>query len=301
MNFLTKSSLAAARACQRLYDLTYVRCYRPAEEAHPLRFGTLVHAGLETLERGGEPECPANSDPWDMARARPMLRGYRLRWDPSLYEVLGVEQEFECPLVNPATGAESKTWRLAGKLDAVVREIATGRILIKEHKTSSQDISPGAAYWARLRMDAQVSIYFAGAKSLGYDVSGVLYDVLGKPRLRPYEVNSKRAVAETPADFEIRVTADIAENPARYYQRGEVVRLESELADAMVDIWQQAQQMREAERLGRAPRNPDACEKWGRLCSFFPVCSGEASLEGNPQFVQLKTPHPELAGAIGEA
>jgi hypothetical protein len=40
-------------------------------------------------------------------------------------------------------------------------------VLVVEHKTSSEDVTPGSFYWSRLRMDGQVSVYFDGARALG--------------------------------------------------------------------------------------------------------------------------------------
>jgi hypothetical protein len=337
---LTKSRLSAARQCQRLHDIQYLQGYRPLEDAKPLSFGTLVHGGLESIWKGHGAAWAAGSflldtgaDPFDLARARPMLRGYNARWaeDRDAYEVIAVEKEFDCPLVNPETGAESKTWRLAGKLDVLVRERSTRKIWVIEHKSSSADFETGSSYWARLRMDTQASIYFAGAQSLGYDVEGLIYDVLGKPGLRPGAVpvldsdGVKQVVdasgqrvrtkdgkkwretgdaaqgfvlvtrPETPAEFEARVTAAIAAKPEDYYQRGKVMRLDGEMVDAMTDIWQSGQQLREAERMGRSPRNPDACEKWGRLCDFFPVCSGAETLQNERLYRLSANVHPELS------
>lgn len=326
MDLLTKSRLAVARRCQREHELMFIRGYRPAEDADALRFGTLVHAGLESLWRGHAPEWPANADPFDLAKARPMLAGYAARWDPAEYEVLGVEVPFECDLINPETGAPSRTWRLAGKLDALVRERSSGRVLVVEHKTSSKDIAPGSNYWAMLRFDTQVTVYFEGARALGHEPAACLYDVLGKPMLRPRDVpvldeggqkivldaTGARATTkagtwrqtggegltvqtrpETPAEFEARVAEDIAAHPEAYYARGEVVRLESETRDGGIDTWQSAQQIREAARLGRSPRNPNACERFGRLCEFFPVCSGAESLD-NGLLYRKSAPNPEL-------
>lgn len=306
MELLTKSRLAVARSCRRKHRLMYLDGYRPVVEAETHRFGTLFHRGVEPWWRGqGEQRIrdafglvsSLPADPFDLARVRPLLAGYHLRWGAEPWEVLAVEQEFETDLVNPATGKKSTLWKLAGKLDAVVRHPATGKVYVVEHKTSSEDITPGSDYWRRLRMDAQVSVYYDGALSLGYPVAGVLYDVIGKPQLRPYQVNTKRAVAETPAEFEERVTAAIAENPAKYFQRGDVVRLEAELVDARADAWELAKELREAELAGRHPRNPDACDsKWGYLCPFFDVCTGAGSLEDASRFTRSTNVHPELAG-----
>ena len=199
------------------------------------------------------------TNPFDVARAEAMIRGYDARWSAEQYEVLAVEVEFRAPLVNPETGAPSRTWQRGGKLDAIVREL-TGhrRIGIVEHKTSSDDITPGSSYWKQLRMDGQVSGYFVGADALGFPAEFCLYDVLGKPTLRPYKVGLKRKVDETPDEFRLRCMTAIAEAPDCYYRRGEVVRLEAEAAEALFDDWQTAVQMREAQRLGRFPRPGDA-------------------------------------------
>ena len=142
-------------------------------------------------------------------------------------------------------------------------------------------------------------MYWIGARSLGYDISGVIYDVLGKPGLRPLEANSRRAEPETPEEYKARLIEAFAKEPNRYLARGEVVRLDQEIDDAMVDIWDQAKQLRESQIAGRAPKNPDSCEKWGRLCPFFAVCCGEASLEDPALFVRSDVIHPELSGQCG--
>jgi len=240
----------------------------------------------------------AAQDPFDVARAEAMLCGYHARWQDERYEVLAVEAEFRAPLVNPETGAASRTWQRGGKIDAIARD-RQGRLLIVEHKTASEDIGPGSSYWRRLRMDGQVSGYFVGADALGFPAEACLYDVLAKPKLRPYEPSKKRPVAETPGEFRARCIEVIAAEPDAYFRRGEVVRLEAEAAEALFDDWQTAVQMRTAQRLGVFPRNPDACMKWGRPCEFFDVCAGEASIDDALRFRRSEHVHPELAPAEG--
>lgn len=304
VQLMTTSRLTDARACQRLHDMKYRQLYRPAVTADALRFGSLFHRGLEALWRAwvaGEASTDGiaaalagEADPFERAKAEELLRGYALRWAEQPYDILAVEQEFNVPMVNPATGVPSRTWRLAGKIDAIVRDRHDGRVLIVEHKTSSEAITPGSEYWKRLRMDGQVSIYYAGARALGHDVAACLYDVVGKPGIRPLKVNSKRKVDETPDEYRARLVEDIAGDPAGYYQRGEVVRLEAEMDEAMHDVWQTSRQIREAELATRFPRNPDACVRYGRTCPFFGVCTGEASLEDPSLFTKSVVAHPEL-------
>jgi hypothetical protein len=172
---LSSTRAKDARACQRLHKYKFLDGYRPAEEAEPLRFGSLVHEGLKGWWLAPTDRLTAamaaiggEAEPYDRARAEAMLRGYDARWleDTVLYDVLAVEEEFSTPLVNPETGSASRTWTLGGKVDAIVREKATGRVLLVEHKTTSEAIGPGSEYWRRLRIDAQVSIYFDGAAAI---------------------------------------------------------------------------------------------------------------------------------------
>ena len=317
---LTSSRLKTARACLRLDRLTYQLGYRSVRDVAALRFGTLIHVALEAwwmaspgarltdalcaILAAGEP------DPFEYRKAEALIVGYDERWGGEQYETLSVEQEFVAQLVNPETGSASKTWRLSGKLDAIVRD-AHGRTMIVEHKTSSEDIKQGSDYWKLLKMDGQISIYFAGAKSLGHDVEGCIYDVIGKPSIRPLKATPvesrkftkdgqiykvQRATDETPQEYSVRLTEDIAADPNAYFQRGVVVRLESEITEAMADVWQTAQSLRSMIVAGRSPRNPDACRRFNRVCDFFDVCTGSASLDDLTLFSRSTNFHPELTG-----
>lgn len=317
---LTESRLKCARACPRLHRIKYVLGYRPRQDADNLRFGTLIHKMLEAWWlmppemrlAAAFDAIPEGTDPVDRVRAEEMLRGYDARWslDAANYEVLAVEAQFDTELRNPTTGRASRTFRLGGKVDVIVRDLRDGRTLIVEHKTSSEQIGPGSEYWRRLRMDGQVSVYFEGGRSLGHDVQGCLYDILGKPKLSPHKAtpmetrkytqkgtiySGQREEDEGLAEFRERIAKAIAEDPNRFYQRGEVVRLEEELEEARFDIWQTGQAIHDAETAGRAPRNPDACVRYNRTCEYFDVCTGVASLEDPALFVQSSDVHPELS------
>jgi len=318
-DLLTISRMKSARACLRLHKLRYLEGWRPVREADTLRFGTLIHAGLEAWWQAPMAHrldaalaaLDVEADPYDRARARALIVGYDARWADQRYETLGVEVAFVAPLVNPDTGAASRTYSLAGKIDAIVRD-AHGRVLIVEHKTSSEDVSTGSEYWRRLVMDGQVSVYFEGARSLGHDVEGCLYDVIAKPGLRPYKATppesrkytkdgslyaNQREEDETPDAYEARLLEAIAAAPDKFFARGEVPRLETELDEARADAWQTGRLLRESELAGRAPRNPDACVRYGRTCDFFDVCAGQASLDDPSRFIRLTHSHPELSGS----
>lgn len=285
-----------ARSCQRRHHYEWDLGIKPVAESAALRFGTLVHLALEAwwLAQGearlddalAALRSDPKADPFEVAKAEAMMRGYHVRWKDEPYDTIGVESEFTTPLVNPDTGAASKTWELGGTIDAIVRDRRDGRVLLVEHKTSSVDITQGSDYWKRLRLDNQVSTYFVGAASLGLEVDGCLYDVLGKPLQRPLKASTKRAKDETPDEYLVRVMEAIAEDPSKFYQRGEVVRLEGEVQEAMRDAWQLAVQLRDARAANSFPRNPDACIAYNTTCPFFGACSGEESLDDPARFTQ---------------
>lgn len=47
-----------------------------------------------------------------------MIIGYVARWGAPR-GIVSVEQQFEIDLINPETGAASRTFRMAGKFDAI--------------------------------------------------------------------------------------------------------------------------------------------------------------------------------------
>lgn len=317
---LTASRLRDARACQRRHKHRYIDRYAPLEDVGPLRFGQMFHRGLEAWWNGeGEARLtaaldtiPPTADPFENAMVRALLTGYDSRWSESPIKAIVVEHEFRVPLINPETAAPSRTWQLGGKCDAITRD-EHGRVLLVEHKTTSDDITPGSEYWKRLRLDGQVSIYFQGARAAGYEVSACLYDVIRKPLLRPFKAtpieNRKfkkdgtpyadtRMNDETSGAYFERLCNAIAEDPVRYFARGEVVRLETEMDEAGFDIWNTALQIRAGMVANRYPRNPDSCVHYGRTCAFFGVCSGEQRLDDTLLFRRLDNVHPELSQTV---
>lgn len=128
---------------------------------------TIAHRSVEALP-----------DVYERARLHAVLTGYFVRWGSVEWRVLAVELEF---------GYQLGDVTIAGKIDAIV-EVLSGSdagCYVVEHKFTKMDSAPGSAYWERLTIDAQVSIYVDGARCAGYDVRGVIYDVVAKPGHEP--------------------------------------------------------------------------------------------------------------------
>lgn len=128
---LSISAMKAYRSCQQKFYLRYELRRRPVVEKDVLRFGTLMHRGLEVwwstvdLDRALAAMRASYSglkvDQIEAIKAEQLMIGYHVRWKDEPLEVLAVEQQFVAPLVDPDSGNVSDAWELGGKIDAIVR------------------------------------------------------------------------------------------------------------------------------------------------------------------------------------
>ena len=320
MQKLTNSARNKFAACHRAYQLFYVQGKRPVIPSDALGFGTAMHALLEGVWGGSSSRAKGDGDgvpsfntgdPYRDMTLKALYEGYLDRWerdDDERFEKVAAEVYFEAPLMNPETGGISKTWVLAGKIDAIAREKSSGKLYIIEHKTTSQDIGPGSDYWRRLAIDGQVSGYYVGAQANGYDVDNCLYDVIRKPTIKPYKATPEdkrkynkdgslsktcREFDETPEEWYHRLELDIIQRPDYYYARVEVARSADDLTDYLFDMWAVGREIADAQRLGRFSRNPQNCQSYGK-CEFFDVCSGCADIDDVTLFRNAEDPNEEL-------
>lgn len=308
LHVLNNSRAAAFRRCPRMHYYGYELGYVRREKAEALETGTRYHKWLEAwwcalaTGKGRDGALDAAlaalepvSDPYEQIRAEVLVHGYHYRWIGEPIEVLGVEVSFEAPLIDPITGERHPQWVLGGTIDALCR--VGDRILVVEHKTTSQDFGPGAYYWQKLTLNPQVSQYIAAGPHIGsgFEISGCLYDVIGKapdiePRLATPEADRKytkegklyarqRDTDEAPADFRSRLAEAIQEAPDRFFGRAEIVRLGDELEESLIDVWQIGELISEARERSRWPRNADQCFSFNRECDYYGVCARGESLD----------------------
>lgn len=84
-------------------------------------------------------------------------------------------------------------------------------------------------------------------------------------------------IAETDADFFTRVFAacDETGSQVRYWHNID----DADIEDAMMDFWDVMQQILDARKRKRWPKNTLSCRKWGAACEFVPLCKGSMKLE----------------------
>ncbi len=264
-----------------------------------------------------------------------LLCAYEWRWVDSGIENIAAEFEFTLPLVNPATGRPTPSFMLGGKIDGIVR-LEDGRQAVKESKLLGEDIGPDASLWRRLRIDSQISLYMHAARKKGFPVDTVLYDVTRKPaiapeqvpildgdgikiildksgeRVRTKDVKKWRQTASTEDGFVLqsrpmtveewgeKLTKDICERPAFYFQRMEVARLDQDIEDYQTELWDVQRILREAQLSGRWYKTVSrSCV----YCPYFSICADKTPVSREapppPGFEFVSNVHPELT-QIGE-
>ena len=206
---LTYSALNTFRNCPRKYKNRYLDNLRPRERAEALSFGSVIHTAIELWYRSSDVESRLRDVltyvddafenrvvdfnqmvQWHLATA--MIRGYAERYATEEFEVVEVEKEFVGEIRNPDTGRQSQTFRIAGKVDGIVR--CHDGLYLLEHKTAS---NIDASYLDKLWTDTQIALYSFHLRQLGYPIVGVIYNVLLKSRLQ-------QKTGETEAEYEAR-------------------------------------------------------------------------------------------------
>ncbi len=296
IELLTHSRMTAMKTCPWKHYLDYELFDTGIEadrESEPLRIGHAIHVGLDLMAQGKSldglmeiyMETPAWADPLDWsaeyAKVLVMVHHYTA---PGV-EVIATEQSFSLPLKLPGMKRARRGWRLAGKIDKIVK-LPDGRLALMEHKTTSDGIGDSDPYWDGLRLDSQISTYYYAAPRLGYDIQAALYDVLKKPgqrikkatppENRKYKKDgtlyaNQRDKDESPDDYYKRLDCILRDEHDNYYSCREVPRLEADIALCIAEA-DMARGMIVHCRKHGWPRNTGAC-KMPYRCQFYNLCS----------------------------
>lgn len=245
------------------------------------------------------------------AKARGLIRGYHARWSSENYQIQSVENTVMSDLHNPETGRSSRSFRLAGKVDATMIDDA-GNVVLMDHKTCSEDIAdPGSPYWRQLIVEAQPTTYMLLEWLNGRKVDYAIWDVVRKPSISPRQITkAERAEIsargtwfgdfaeplerESPEMYEARLAWDSRYiRPEWYFQRRTVARLESSILEHAQDIWQHGQDMLVERKQSRHVPNAKACMLYKSPCKFLGICSGFDSPDSE-NWGRKKQVHSEL-------
>lgn len=314
------------RDCRRRCRYRYFDHLVPKKKATALRFGSLIHECLELwhthgdlelvldhidracLERAGDEQLTSM---WHLARA--MMTGYVRRYPREDFEVVAIEETFEGAIVNPETCAASRSFKLAGKVDGIVRK--DGSYFLLEHKTASHI---DGSYIERLWTDFQIILYaWYVEQSLGFKIAGIIYNVLAKAKLQQNKgetegefqarraqliaksktgkTSAKRRMPESDEEFQARLAEKYADpemflRQVLYISRDRFAALQDEL-------WELGQQLLDARRRDVWYQNTSQCFQYGRPCPYYPLCSSGDSPIARENLYDIVEPHEELRAA----
>ncbi len=330
---LTYSALNTFRNCPRKYKNRYLDNLRPRERAEALSFGSAIHTAIELWYRSSEAESRLRDVlayiddafenrvvdsnlmvQWHLATA--MIRGYAERYATEEFEIVEVEKEFVGEIRNPDTGRQSQTFRIAGKVDGIVR--CHDGLYLLEHKTAS---SVDASYLDKLWTDTQIALYCYYLRELGYPIVGVIYNVLLKSRLKQgkgetqeeYEVRhaelaaknksgkstAKRQMPETDDEFQSRLTEWYSRPEA--FHREFIYLSEDRLAMLQDEVWEITQQYLDARRRGKWLLNTSNCFSYQRPCEYLAYCQSGFNPNVAENLYEIALPNEELSRVDSEA
>ena len=325
----TYSMWSLFRNCRKACEYRYVVGLVPREKDPNLSFGSLMHECLQNWHGTGDlaavldfidRACMARvaddgiRKDWHLARA--LMTGYAARYPREEFAVVALEKTFEGPITNPATGAASRSFVLAGKVDGIVR-IGTDHYIL-EHKTAA---TIDADYLERLWTDFQIAIYSQYVEqALGIPITGVIYNVLGKARLQQskgetedeYQAHravllersktgkttAKRKLPESDDEFQVRLAAKYAD-PEMFHR--EMLYLSRDRFEVLrAELWELTQAFLDAKRRKVFYQNTSFCFNYHRPCAYFPVCRSNGNPNVIDNFYTIAAPHEELRAPASE-
>lgn len=319
----TYSMWSLFRNCRKAVDWRYLQQLVPLERDRNLHFGSIIHECLQAWHQGRDLAevlalidrlCPNRRQDenqrrdWHLATA--MMSAYAKRYAADDIEVVALEKNFEAPIVNPVTGAASRSFVLAGKVDGIVR--IGGEHFILEHKTAAQI---DGDYLEKLWTDFQITIYAHYIEqTMGIPITGILYNVLVKAKLqqgkgeteeefqerraellaksKTGKTTAKRKLPESDEDFQSRLAEKYAD-PAMFHR--EMLYLSRDRFDLLrSELWELTQAFLDARRRGVFYQNTAFCFNYQRPCAYFALCRSNGNPNVIDNFYQRVAPNEEL-------
>jgi len=319
----TYSMWSLFRNCRKAVEWRYLQHLVPLQRDHNLHFGSLIHSCLEMWHQRRDLAevlqlidrlCANRAQDEDQKRdwhlATAMMTGYAARYASDDFDVVALEKNFEGPIINPDTGASSRSFVLAGKVDGIVR--IGGDYFILEHKTAGQ---LDADYLEKLWTDFQITLYAHYIeRTLGIPITGILYNVLVKARLQQSKgeteeefqarraellaksktgkTTAKRKEPESDEAFQQRLAEKYAD-PEMFHR--EMLYLSRERFEALrSELWELTQAFLDARRRGVFYQNTSFCFNFQRPCAYYALCRSNANPNVLENCYQRVEPNEEL-------
>jgi len=319
----TYSMWSLFRNCRMACKYRYTDCLVSIKRDKNLYYGSVIHECLEmwhqhrdismVLEHIDKTYVQRSHDDneksdWHMATA--MMNAYAERYHSEKFTVIELEKKFEGSIVNPSTGAASRSFKLAGKVDGIVQMGKSYYLL--EHKTAA---TIDGSYLERLWTDFQITLYaWYVRETLNIPIVGIIYNILGKTKLQQskgeteaeYEArrqaliaksktgktSAKRKMPESDESFQERLAEKYA-NPEMFCR--EMIYISHDRYDDLrIELWKLTQSFLEARRKNCFYRNTAFCFRFNRACAYYPICSSNNDRNVIENYYQVTEAHEEL-------
>ena len=319
----TYSMWALFRNCRKAVDWRYLQHLVPLQRDRNLHFGSIIHECLQAwhlrrdldevlviINRLCADRLQDENQRRDWHLATAIMRAYAARYATDDFDIVALERNFEGPIVNPATGAASRSFVLAGKVDGIVR--IGGEHFILEHKTASQI---DGDYLEKLWTDFQITIYAHYIEqTAGIRITGILYNVLVKAKLqqgrgeteeefqarraelvaksKTGKTTAKRKLPEADEEFQHRLAEKYAD-PEMFHR--EMLYLSRDRFEILrAELWELTQAFLDARRRGIFYQNTAFCFNYQRPCPYFALCRSNGNPNVVENFYQRVPPNEEL-------
>ena len=210
-------------------------------------------------------------------------------------ETVASEIKFTFPLRHPQTGKTIDDCIITGRVDKLIK--IGPRISVKEYKTTSFQINAGSDYWRDLERNIQPRLYVYALQRMievgeidPLIISEVEYDVFKKPGIRPKKPIKKDVELiengfnyfgtffegdvpdiETGMMYGVRLAADIAADPFKYFARRPVVILAKDIESIEQELYSLYKIINYCRRNNFWDKNTGSCSRPFR-CEFRSLC-----------------------------
>ncbi len=320
-SLLTYSALATFRSCPRKYKLRFEDHLKAQHRTDAKYFGQIIHKALthwyrsehnlEFVKQYIEYSFPGQDSESKRLRllALAMIEGYADRYAKEDFQIIELDLEFSGPIRNPKTGCESRTFRMAGKANGIVR--IGDELFLLEHRTAScaEELDPD-----KLWTDTQSALYCYYLRQSGYPIVGIIYNILLKSRLQQKEGESEeeyqiryqelaaknksgkstaqRQMPETDEEFSVRLHEWYRKSDA--FQRVILRFPEERMLLLREEIWEITQQYLGSRRRGRWLLNTANCFRFDRPCEYLKYCQSGFNPDVCNALYKIALPHEEL-------
>lgn len=284
---LSHSSVSTHLSCLQKYGFSYDLGIEPIVTPEPLAMGRAFQAAIEhnNPEVGitmlVESTRVFDQTDEDKLRVNSIIVGaaaeaYLARWPaPDTSER---EFAYRVRLRNPWTGYFSHTFDLTGYADELIE--ADDGLELVENKLVGQITELDVR---RLPLDRQIALSCLGIyRATGQVVKRIRYRWTRKPSIRQRQKESLEQFCK-------RLQTDYQERRDFYTHEETVYRSEADLVRIEAELWEWAEQLRQARRRRLYPRNTSVCHEYGG-CPFIPICVGDPDAKSLYQPKQPREP-----------